>query len=109
MSDRERLERAVIGLACRGRLTHAEMLAVPAEAFTHEARLFAWTCALHAVRLFGERCTVAHVRMSRVTAPRLDLPLAIWADLMRETEDEIERAHAARVDDAAYERLLSMA
>jgi hypothetical protein len=108
IDEHETLEREAIALASRGQLTHAEMLRAPMSAFTSEARLLAWTCAEHVVRLFGERVTFFHVRMARVVAPRLALPLDAWAQLNRETDEEIDRAEALPVNDDAYVLLLDI-
>jgi hypothetical protein len=106
--ERATLEREAIALAARGQLTHAEMRRAPVAAFTSEARLFAWTCAEHVVRLFGEWVTFAHVRTARVVAPRLALPLDAWAQLNRETDDEIDRAEALPVNEDAFVLLLDI-
>lgn len=107
MIDRTALERDVLALACRGLLTLAEIQRAPMLAFTSEARLLAWTCAEHVARL-GDRATFDRVREALGRVPSLGLPAQVWAQLLSETGEEIDRAEAQEVDDAAYAVLLDV-
>lgn len=90
IADRETLERTAIALAARGMLSLSVAQAVPSEALTSEARLLAWTCAVHVLRAGAP--TFWLVRAAVVTVPRLEVPLREWAALMAEMEREIDAA-----------------
>lgn len=110
MGDLVALEREVIALAARGLLAAVQLAAMPLVAFTGAPRLFAWTCAARACRLFGEFARFIDARHMLATSPRLDLPFEIWRDLMRETEQELDAAERnKRSRDEAYEELLRTA
>lgn len=85
-------ELELIALAARGALPVERLDAIPEDAFSTAPRLFAWTCATRACRLLGARSTFAAVRLARVMAPRLAMPLEVWAELCRETDVEIDAA-----------------
>lgn len=85
-------ELELIALAARGRFTAAQVEKVPLTAFSSAATLFAWTCAGAACERLGARASFQAARMLRATAPRLNVPLEVWAELCRETDDVIDAA-----------------
>lgn len=90
-------ELELIALAARGRFTAAQVDAIPMTAFAGAPALFAWTCAGAACQRLGVRASWQAVRLLRVTSPRLNVPLEVWAELCRETDDVIDAAE--RLDD----------
>lgn len=90
-----RLERGVLRAAMTGLVPLVELDSVPVSAMTSTPRLFVLTCASRAIRALGPSTRPIHVRHCLVTAPRLDLSLAIWAELMRETEEELDTCEAS--------------
>ena len=72
--------------------------ALPPSVFTSAERLFAWACACAGGSERG-------ARLALVTAPRLNLPLDVWAALLRDTELELDLATSKRPHPQAIERL----
>ena len=88
------LERSAIAEAMRGPVPD-----LPAALFSTPERLFAWSCARVG------RGSEYRARLALVTAPRLELPLDAWAELVRGTELELDLASGLRVRKGAGARL----
>ena len=82
----------LLTLAATGQMLLGETASIALDAFTTDSALLAWSCACRAVRHLGARTCIFAVRWMLVTVPRLDLPLEVWATLLRETEQHIDAA-----------------
>jgi hypothetical protein len=101
------LEREVIALACRGFLAVDVAAALPCEAFTGAPRLFAWAAACVSLRAMGRDNRFQAARLMLVRAPRLALPLDVWAELQRDAHAELNAAEKVDTfDPLAPRRLL---
>jgi hypothetical protein len=103
------IEREVIAMAACGLLALDEALALPSSCFTTEARLLAWACARKVLRREPRFRGIYAAQMALVHAPRLDMPLDDWADLLAETRAELDACERIETfDPAAPARLLTL-
>lgn len=89
-------EREAIAVAARGLLPVARLDAVSVDLFIGAPRLLAWLCACRAARASGRGATFFGARYVLTTAPRLEMPRAVWEELVREAEEEIDASE--RID-----------